>query len=375
MRLVNLRENGKLASACYLNVIQPMFIYHSTGEFKHAMQGQDYDVINDHTEYSKIIHKYSLDYGYEGFTKFVSVKEYNIWLRTIDEYIPDVADRGGNITYKLDSSGNKIPTDGCYVRLYYITPMKNKHALYTSSGVHSVAMMRWTVTAAVREVFTQERDWRYNYDKKEGPDEIYQRRLKAILNRKRQSISMVKLVMLMFNPLSDCYLDFNKACGRIYRQRVKVKDRNKILQTKQFGDVLMATLKVLFPDLAPEIRKVHNPQDMAKKLSEMWDTAKNNGNVGDMIDVFNKIKEVGYEDVQYVNDLTGLPTTPPSPHLESGSDASKETEDNNDTADSYLNQADTIDEVINNMKESVGEDYPQGYIMPSPEELQKDVDE
>lgn len=300
MRVINLTTDVKAPSMCYLHIEQPMFVYHSDEEFNQNVP-EPREILSNIGDYSDFIHRHNISLTYNSNNKFIDVTELNVWLRTIDKFIPETADALGNITYKLDENGNPIPTDNCYVRLYRITPTPTRNVFFTSSGVHTVGISKWNPTAAQRWSYSQETDPRMGVG---GRNANYPEKLEKVIRKRMSTIQMTKVVSVMFNPASVYFGDFNGAIKAMYPW-VKADDRSKLLETESFKRTLMSVLKTFFPDLAPKIREIHSPDSLAIKLQEAFDVAKESKNVKAMLDVFGAIVGTGYEETSVVNDLTG----------------------------------------------------------------------
>src|SRR5690606_30989565 len=152
--------------------------------------------------YHSLLTNNGIDLMYRPDVRYISLKDKNIWVKTVDEFIPDYADFDGTIYY-IQKDNQFIPTNGCYVKLYFITCMPSRHVLYTSSGIHTVGITKWDVTAGVRKTFLQEKDTR----KGKSREEAYQDYLGKILRRKAVTVQFTKAAGLIFNPMSDCFLD------------------------------------------------------------------------------------------------------------------------------------------------------------------------
>lgn len=298
---------------CYTHVEQPMMVYHSVEEFNNNVKNAI--IIHSLGTYLDFVKAHNIDLQYNSNNKYVDVRNKNVWIRTIDEYIPDVAEFSGEILYRLDNEGNKIPTDGCFIQLYFITPTPTRNIFYTSSGVHTVGMTKWQPTAAIRYCYSQESDPRRGQNR----ESIYNDRLQKVLRKRQPDVSMTKVVAAMMNPSSIYFLDFNGAVKAVMPW-LKAADRGKLLQTESFKRTLMSIIKTFFPELAPAIRNKHTPEEMANKLQEAFDVAKEKKDSKAMVEVFNAILTTGYEENVIVNDNTGKIAGMPNPkQLKDGS--------------------------------------------------------
>lgn len=365
MRIVNVKDI-KSVSTIYSHIPQPMYIYHSWEEFTNNVSPVDENEqkviqIIGMGDYYEFLHNNNINTDYDPDNVYVDLRKYNVWIKTVDKFIPDYADAQGNIFYKPGANGNPIPTDGVYIRLYFLTPTPSRHVLYTSSGLHTVGMSKWDMTGAQRVSFIQEK-----VPATKG--EAYQIRLKKFLKTKRPTVRFMKLAMALMVSDSDSFLDVDKAVNAAFGSSVKAADRLKILESPAFRSSLMTTLKTLYPTLAPEIRKGHSPKEMAEKLTVLWDKAVNSGDIEKMIKVFDKITEVGYEENTSVTDDR-------VPQVRLISDKSEEADgiklpDYNKLSEKTIEKtAELTDEELDLRRKE--QDYPDSYVMPEQEENEK----
>ena len=364
MRVVHIND-VRTPAMCYVHVEQPMYIYHSYEEFLTNVFAPR-EIISNLGDYLQFVQDNAIDLNYNSNNKYVDVTQYNVWIQTIDKFIPETVDFGGEITYKLDNEGNKIPTDGCFIRIYYITPTPTRNVLFTSAGVNTIGLTKWQPTAAQRYNYSQESDPRASKDKKE----VYNARVEKLSRVKKETVPMVKLVSAMLNPASVLYLDFNGAASRTFPW-LRANDRKKILESQSFRSVLMSVLKTYFPELAPAIREKHNPEEMAAKLQKAFDIAAEKKDVKGMLDVISGILSAGYEENVVVNDLTGQPQLPKPPKQISEGENGKDK-----SVDDFLSgdDAELSMEDILPSEEEVKASYPASSIASSEEEIKKMLD-
>lgn len=323
MRLVDVKvlfPDGKHCNMIYMQIPQPMTIYHSNEElYENVIKDSNIEhgipahlasmpiahIIRNFGEYSDFLVKNKIDMNYNSNNRYIDLRPYNIWVRTIDEFIPDYAEEDGTIFYMQDN-GQFISTNGCYIQLYFLTPTPARHVLYTSSGIHSVGMNKWDLTAAVRKNFTHEKDERKGKDK----DQVYQDKLDKIIQKRKTTIQFIKATNAMFNPAAtEYFLDADKALKMAFGNTVKQKDLDKLVQSKGFQMALQQTLKTIFPELAAAIKKKIPPDDMAQYLADAMGIAKDSKNVDSIIKVFEKVENAGYAETQVTNNY--MPTLPP----------------------------------------------------------------
>lgn len=293
MRIIDVVKEKKSIAICYAQVEQPMYVYHS---FEELMQenarhiaGGNFVLVNHFLDYQRMINLLKIDLNYNPNKRYVDLIEHNIWIKTTDEFIPDSANRFGEIVYVLTDKGEKIPTDGVYVRLYFILPTPSRHVLFTSSGVHSIGMTKWEITGAIREWYTQESDARTR-----GRGTSYQDYITKLANKRRPDVAYIKLAFAIFHPMSPDFMNIERSVKKIWGTRVKTEDREKLIKSKAFKEAMISAIRVLFPELVNAVRNEIPPEDMAKKLAEIYKMAVDSKDVDKMLKVFQKIEDVGY---------------------------------------------------------------------------------
>lgn len=286
MRKVNIKELAYKCHSNYLLIEQPMYVYHSNREFR---EKETVGIsITSLEEYLEFFRDNAIDATYRGKENCIDMRPYNLWIKTVDEYIPDTCLVDGTIIYMLDAEGQKIRTDGVWVRLFFINVNPVRHILFTSSGITSVSLMKWDLTGAVKVSFLSERDLRKGKD-------AYERELARYLKRKRPNIPLLRIAMAVISPSSETFLNIHKSVRTVFKPgAVRDADVNKIITSYAFKEALMSVIKTLYPTLGPAIRALHSPEEMARKLAVVWDIAKDSKKVEDMLRVINKIEESGY---------------------------------------------------------------------------------
>lgn len=363
MKLVDVRTYVTPVAAIYGNVPQPMTVYHSTEEFEANVQNpvriQTFGQLLDFTLSNNISLVYTTD------NRYVDVKRFNIWIKSVDRFKPDYADKYGNIMYQKGEDGEAIPTDGCWLQLFYITPTPAKLVLFTSAGINTAGITKWTVTGAVRPAFIQESE----PDKRAG-SATYEAKLNKILSRRKPDVKFTKLALAFLSSDSESFLDINKSASVTFGHAIRAADRERLFESPAFKESIMSVIKTLFPTLAPAIRAEHNPEKLAAMLKTMWNVAEASKDVDKMVKVFDKITETGYQENTAINDQRALPI--PAEQLTDGKPTANEisfpdpyklstkvvTDDNDDTDE----------EEIEALKADL--DYPDGFIMPDIKETE-----
>ena len=365
MKIIDIKDVGT-AAMCYAHVPQPMAVYHSREEFL-ANESTSRWIIGSLGEYLDFVKANNISLQYNANNKYIDVKDMNVWVRTVDKFIPDTTEFSGVINYKLDEGGNKIPTDGCFIRLYYITPTPTRNVFYTSSGVHTVGMTKWEPTAAIRYNYSQESDPRRGQDKQKQYDD----RLVKTIRKRTPTVQMTRVISAMLNPASIHFLDFNGATKAVYPW-LKAPDRSKLLETESFKRTLMSVLKTFFPDLAPAIRKVHDPDAMAEKLQTAFKIAEEKKDTKAMLDVFGAILTTGYQEDMVVNDVTGQVIGAPQPQLGASNDKENPTDNFISGEPDYKMSSLLPDTEVS--EEEFKKSYPESVIGMDNDEINKMLD-
>lgn len=359
MKLVDVNSPYITVHAPVYDLIeQPMVVYHSTEEFLANESDKPYKIVASGQELRNFILDVMKTETLEQIknVKLYNVEHYNVWAKTPDTHVPDTADNGGNPTYAVDANGELIPTDGCYLRIYYVYHTGMKYIMYTSGGLHISSFGRWQMTAGVKPNFSKGVD---SYYGKKRVD-IVDIRLKRLLSGKKVSYNLQKVTSAFLNPLSSGFLDLHAALKTVIKKhRIEDEQVINVAGSEKFKEALMEALKTLFPELKMAVREAFTPNQMAMLINTMWDTAKEQKDVDKMMKVFNRITEVGYEEHAVIKDerpntkmlsVSTVPT-PTANFIEPPKSTNKmEVEDNEKEFDSILAER----------KEEL--DYPSSYV-------------
>lgn len=293
MRIINVQEEKKSIAICYAQVEQPMCVYHSYQELmayqQPNIQNGNFVLVNDFADYQRMINLLKIDLNYNPNIRYVNLVEPNIWIRTVDKVVPKSANIKGEITNELDANGKEIPTDGVFIRLYFILPTPTRHVLFTSSGVHTIGMTKWNMTGAIREWYTQEADARTR-----AGGNSYQTYIEKLSNKRRPDVNYIKIAFSIFHPMSPNFMDIDNSIKNVHGSRIKAADREKLIKSKAFKEAMISAIKILFPELVTAVRNEIPPEDMAKKLANIYKIAEDSNDIDKMLKVFQKIEDVGY---------------------------------------------------------------------------------
>lgn len=298
MKLVNandVRSKDKIYSV----ISQPMPVYHSTEELE--QNENNYEIVSSFDELLAFCRKKDVSLEWMGLTddaRYKNITEYNVFLKTVDKFIPDTADAGGVIFYMIDENKGFITTDACYIRCYYLLIRSNKIIMFTSAGVNSATITKWQPTAAVRTQFLFEYDPR----KGMGSQAFYEKKLNNLLNRKKPTVDIYKFLFAFLNNQAPSFLDLDKSAAASFGSKIRKDDRYRILTSPQFQGAMMQVLKILMPGLQNEVRKQFPPEKVVGLLATASGIAKDKGNVKELLEIFDKVSEAGYAETQFTND-------------------------------------------------------------------------
>lgn len=293
MRLVDLRKRNDKVNPKYMYAEQPMPIYYSLEEYR--LNEPNSITIFNIAEFQNFLQKNNLI----NTGDFEDVQKYNVFLSTGEKFVPDKYTPDGQIIYQLESN-KLIPTDNCFIKLFVIHSFKNRYLLFTSSGIFKVSISEWNLSAAVKNNFLRvESSNNPNYI----PADRYKDRLKKILETKKVNIRDMRLLNVLLNPLSDAFMNVDKAVKEVYGE-VKKEDRVKIIETEKFRNLLIKELGVLMPDIKKAIQEIIPPKDIAVFFKRIAENAVDNENVtvDDKLKAVNAIIMSGYSDEIEVGD-------------------------------------------------------------------------
>lgn len=287
MQLVNLKDNQRRICSAWIDVPQPMYVYHSEEELE----------LNEKSESKPPLMKISGIDDYQfllkdlGYTEEKGYKEFmhlNVWIRTIDEYMPDYTDEAGKVFYKKDSDGNAIPLESGWVRLYKSYKFAYKHLLYTSSGIWNVSINEWKISAGIKTQFASVTRASYNRPAQ------YQKAFEKILNKNRAGSQEIRAVHALLNPLSDTFFNVDRTLRKVYKNRVRKADRQKLITSEMFRNAIMKEISLLFPELTQAIQKEIPADDMAKFLRDVVQKAIKDETSSDAMDRMKEVIDMAY---------------------------------------------------------------------------------
>lgn len=238
MREINIKEKSGVSSR-YVDVPQPMKIYHSTEELKVYEKGAL--LVKDLNDFNKLV----LAYKMTEVGKYYDLTKLRVFIATDETIVPEKQLKDGAIICKL-KDGKAIKTDNCYIGLYILYSFGNKYICFTSSGIFAVSLRNWSFTAAIK----------HNYSNANfAPTKTtYQTRLNHILEKKRTTVADMRFMNLFLNPISDFFLDLDVSLKQAY-PGINSKDRLKIIKTQRLRKLFVKELGNLMPELKDEIKR------------------------------------------------------------------------------------------------------------------------
>ena len=291
MTTVDLREKDGGVSPKYLNVPQPMYIFHSKKELKDYITKNElktFHIIGSVGDFLNFTKKYNL----QGRNKFAQVSEINVFLATEEKFIPDtVASKGsekGIIRWVLDKEGRVVSTDNCFIQLHLLFSARNHYLCFCSNGVESLSLSKWSLTAALKDQFSRPVDFSGSIANRED----YDSKLRAVLERKKINVRDVRLFHLLFNPLSDTFLKADESVKRIYGGTIRKADREKLFQTERFRKLFRKELAYLMSNLQEAFKTDITDSQMVDMAKEIFGKALKDGSVDDSLKVYDAILNI-----------------------------------------------------------------------------------
>ena len=309
MNVIDLRTVTRHVDSVYNGVQQPMFSYTSIAEFKEyvakplAKEGKKLTLLKTHVDIIKYAYELNeyveegnsdkdieVVYQDTGVKLFMFTKK-NIWIATGEKQIvlslSSVSK--AKITYMRDSQGNIVKTDNTFIRLYAFRYLGSYIIAYTSSGIFKISLMnKGTLTAGIREDFNQ-------IFRPVLPERLtYETKLHKMLVRKKPTYTDSLVFNFLMNPFSPTYLQPDASVKKVFKNRIKAKDRIKYIETERFRKFFIKQLGALMPELAEEIRKHNTPEDLALFIKRMREKVLEEGTVDDQIKVLVTTARFGY---------------------------------------------------------------------------------
>lgn len=291
MKIVDLRKRHAGVNPKYMDVPQPMYVFHSKRELAEYIKNKrikSFRVIKDLQGFLDFVKTYNL----QGKNKLAQVTEINVFVRTEDKFIPEtVASKGatrGTIMWKLDSQNKPIPTDGCYIQLHLIFSARNHYLCYFSNGIETLSLSKWNLTAAIKDQFSRPVDGIGGTKERS----TYDKRFEELIKRKKITVRDVRLFHILFNPLSDVYLNIDGAVQKIFGRTIRKADREKIVQTERFRKVFFKELGALMSDLQAAFKSQIPDKEMVDMAKKIFDKSIGDGTVDDALKVYDAILNI-----------------------------------------------------------------------------------
>lgn len=294
----------------YIDVPQPMYVYHSEKELDENEQkdGQMPLIkIRSLEQYMYTMEKLGINES-----KYHSFLAHNIWIKTKDQFLPTYTNEAGETFYKLDENGNQIPIESGWVRLYKMLYATQKHMIYTSSGIWAVMLTKWDIGAGIKNQFSAVTRASGTREKR------YTDAFNKILAKKNPGVSEMQAVSVLLNPMSPLFLDIDRVLNRIYRSKVKKVDRERLITSQAFRKAIMKEIAVLFPDLTKAIRDQIPPEKMAEFFQQIVSKSIKDESSSEAMDRMKDIVEMAYSTKTFEGYPTNVPllSDPSKPALQ-----------------------------------------------------------
>lgn len=261
MKKIDIFASQKAVNPLYLQAQMPLFVCHSTEEFKEVTANDELPP----TVFNNIMAIAEWVKGM-GFTEHLynyPLSKFNLWLTTGEVYKPDYQTETNQIIYQTDNMGMPLHTDNCYIQLVGIQSVKNAFYIATSSGIYHISVMHYELTAAVKQQFrdtiTTKMGNGFNSSGK---------RMAKLLEGKRVTPKDVRFVHYLLHadsPVSD----INSAGKEAYGHTTSKKTIARILNSERIKNLFIQEASKVVPNLADAILKVYPLEDIAADLKKM----------------------------------------------------------------------------------------------------------
>lgn len=292
----------------YFEVRQPMPIYYSRDKLYEKEMGEKVFIFNSDLDIYRFMDEVNKGkINAQDMVKFQS--KYNMTFKDEAKVFLSTKDRDKYIPFDLGYKDDEvqysnIKVKDIYIRIYKMgVTTKKSIILWTSAGVKRVDPLKPNVSAAVK--FAYKHPNITTYKSVEKREFLYNQGLQRILTGKKTTIDDLRLFNNLFNPISPHYLDEDGSIIAAYKNKVRAKDRKKILQAQRIKKILMGELIKMLPDLAEGLRKYNTPDDLGKYLAKMREIALEKGSTQDQGEVFSMVLHSAYGNTIANPDNTG----------------------------------------------------------------------
>ena len=273
MKEVDLRKMLGKVSPKYAGISQPMMVYHSIKEFKEHVIPTSPILIRDIGNFQEYLKRYDL----LGKNTYANVSSSNVWIATGEKFIPDFWTPKGVIMWKMKNN-QLIPTDNCFIQLFYLYSGSSNYMIYTSSGVYNISINKWFLSAAVKDQFLREHGFNsYNLG-----GQLYQENIKKFFDKKMTSVRDVRAFHCLFNPFSDTFMQPDKTIKRVFGGM-------KFYETNRFRRIFIKEMRTLMPDLRNAFQTHIKDKDMVDMALKLFNNAADKGTTEDGIKIYDMI--------------------------------------------------------------------------------------
>lgn len=281
-------ERGSDISNQYLDIPQPMPIYHSEEE----LDTSEVDVVKlrcmgDYMEYILQNKLEKLQY---------TTLSHNVFLKTVDKFLPEYTDYDEVVFLKLGEDDKPIPVESCWIKLYKVNTYYTKHLLYTSSGIWSIGLNSFKVSAGPKRSYSS--ITKPTKKTREDMQVLYKNRFNELIQKSKPKARETRLVHLILNPLGPFFLDVDGAIKKVYGTYVNPSnfDKKKFLTSKLFRNTFMSELSMLLPTLTKAVQKAIPPEQMASYLQQIVEKSIGNESSKESMERLKDVMKIAYED-------------------------------------------------------------------------------
>lgn len=282
MKEIDLRNMTGRVSPKYIDVPQPMLVLHSTQELINLPGNKIViDGVGDFYQFMKTHNLLEM-------STYANIIDLNVWLATGEKFVPDYFTEYDVIMWKLE--GNQaIPTDNCYIRLYFVLSVKRMYLLFTSSGLFSVSLTKYELSAAVKSQYIRVAT---RNTTTLGNREHYQENLKRLLDKKTSTVRNTRLFYILFSRESPYFLNVDEAIKVVYGGAIKAKDRKRLIESFNFQRTFLKELEYFMPELKLAFQKNITDDQMVNMALTIFDKSTEKGTTDDMIKAYDLIYQM-----------------------------------------------------------------------------------
>lgn len=273
----------------YLNVPQPMVVYHSSNELIDREKG-DFRTLNSGKELIDLVYSVEKNFSLIDDNHHIFFKE-RYFLATKEVFIPERILPDGQIVYKV-VNGCLAKTDNCYIQLFAVKKFRGGIFLYTSSGVHYTGIFNeLRISAGIKHTFQDVGTG----CKAPGQMTVNPAKNK-ILNGKKPSVAEHRFLQYLLNPLSKHFMDMGGAANEAFGSLLSLEEKKRYSKSDKFKELLIKELSKMIPNFKEVLQKKISPEKVGDFLTQIMETAIEKGTTDDQLKAMDSILNLAYSD-------------------------------------------------------------------------------